>query len=175
MQVLVSIFIVYLISQILTFFPTYLAICSILYIFLTFLLSFMAAAKMRDLAQLKGHDSIKLHVFAWCFWFPIFGYLYVIALPDLKLHEQNDEIMNRLQGNNITSNYVQQRCDMKEKYSSSSSQQSRGYDLSQISQISKSNLDSDNDDVKYWICKRCGERNSYEQSECENCSAQRYT
>lgn len=167
MQILVSIFIVYLISQILTFFPAYLAICSMLYIFLTFLLSFMAASKMRDLAQLKGHDSIKLHVFAWCFWFPVFGYLYVIALPDLKVHEQNDEIINRLKSNNVTSNYVQQRSDMKKTCSSNNSQQSKGYDLSQISSMSI----SDNDDVKYWVCERCGERNSYEQNECETCGA----
>lgn len=166
MQVLFSIFIVYVLSQIVTFY-TFEAICSMLYIFLTFLLSLMAAAKMRDLAQQKGHNVNFLHVLAWCFWFPIFGYLYVIALPDLILQKQNEEIINRLQSDNITANYVQQRKDMKKIYPSNSSQQSKDYDLSQISEMSK----SDNDDIKHWICKRCGERNSYDKNgyECGNC------
>ena len=53
------------------------------------------AAKMSVVSQ-KGHNPDVLHIMAWCFWVPIFGYLYVIALPDLRLREQNKEIIDKL-------------------------------------------------------------------------------
>lgn len=93
MQVLASILIVYLLSQIVTFY-TFEAMCSILYVGLTLVLSLMAAAKMKKLVDDKGYNSRELHVFAWCFWFPLFGYLYAIALPDLTLQKQNKEIID---------------------------------------------------------------------------------
>ena len=54
----------------------------------------LAAKKMKNLVEDKGYNSRELHVFAWCFWFPIFGYLYAIALPDLTLQKQNKEIID---------------------------------------------------------------------------------
>ena len=54
------------------------------------------AAKMRVVVSQKGYDPDILHIFAWCFWLPIFGYLYVIALPDLRLQAQNNEIISKL-------------------------------------------------------------------------------
>jgi len=44
------------------------------------------ASKMCEVAEDKGYNSKENHIFAICFWFGLFGYLYVIALPDLKLH-----------------------------------------------------------------------------------------
>lgn len=53
------------------------------------------AAKMSVVSQ-KGYNPDVLHIMAWCLWVPIFGYLYVIALPDLRLREQNKEIIDKL-------------------------------------------------------------------------------
>lgn len=69
---------------------------SIVICLIVILILLMAARKMRDLVELKGHNAAELHIFAWCFWFPLFGYLYVIALPDLNLHKQNGEIVSNI-------------------------------------------------------------------------------
>lgn len=45
------------------------------------------ALKMCEVAELKGYDPSERSVFVLCFFFGIFGILYVIALPDLKLRE----------------------------------------------------------------------------------------
>lgn len=66
----------------------------IIYWALMLVLTFFAAGKMKKLVDDKGYNSRELHVFAWCFWFPIFGYLYAIALPDLTLQKQNKEIID---------------------------------------------------------------------------------
>lgn len=87
---------------------------SIIALILTIVLDFFAARKMCDVAELKGHDAKNLHIFAWCFWFPIFGYLYVIALPDLNLQKQNEEIVNLLQNSDILSKYVHQKSEQEE-------------------------------------------------------------
>ncbi len=50
------------------------------------ILCFMAS-KMCEVASLKGYDPAKKHIFAICFWLGIFGYFYVLALPDLKLRK----------------------------------------------------------------------------------------
>ncbi|MBD5082253.1 MAG: hypothetical protein HDT44_10905 [Ruminococcaceae bacterium] len=54
------------------------------------------AAKMSVVVSQKGYNPDVLHIMAWCLWVPIFGYLYVIALPDLRLREQNKEIIDKL-------------------------------------------------------------------------------
>ena len=54
------------------------------------ILCFMAS-KMCEVASLKGYDPAKKHIFAICFWLGIFGYFYVLALPDLKLHKLLEE------------------------------------------------------------------------------------
>lgn len=41
-------------------------------------------SKMCEVAELKGYNAKEKHIFAICFWFGIFGFLYVLALPDLK-------------------------------------------------------------------------------------------
>ena len=45
------------------------------------------ASKMCEVASLKGYDPAKKHIFAICIWLGIFGYFYVLALPDLKLRK----------------------------------------------------------------------------------------
>jgi len=43
------------------------------------------SSKMTDIAELKGYDAKQEHIFIFCFFLGIFGYLYVLALPDVKL------------------------------------------------------------------------------------------
>lgn len=45
--------------------------------------NYIVAKKFEEIAIQKGYDS-EIHSFAMCFWLGIVGYLYVIALPDLK-------------------------------------------------------------------------------------------
>lgn len=68
-----------LIEMILIIAVTLLILCLFL-----FLIIFMPL-KMCELAELKGYNSKEKHIFALCFWFGIFGFLYVVGLPDLKL------------------------------------------------------------------------------------------
>ncbi len=58
------------------------------------ILWFFAASKMCDAAELKGYDSKSEHIFAICFWFGIFGCLYVVALPDLRLQKILKDLLN---------------------------------------------------------------------------------
>lgn len=57
------------------------------------------AANMKKIVKKKGYDAKSLHIFAWCFWTPFFGYLYAIALPNLQLQKQNKKIINLLNNN----------------------------------------------------------------------------
>ena len=41
--------------------------------------------KMCEAVDAKGYNSASEHIFAICFWFGLFGFLYALALPDLKL------------------------------------------------------------------------------------------
>lgn len=100
----------------------------------------LAAGKMCGAAELKGHNAKELHIFAWCFFFPIFGYLYVISLPDLKIRELLQDRVNYSQ----------------------SQQHNNGYDLSEISKLS-------NDNIESWVCKKCGERNPKTRMTCKKC------
>lgn len=67
----------------------------ILFIILLLEVNYLSAKKMTAAAFEKGYDVHSLHVFAWCFWLPLVGYLYVIALPDLRLRSQNAEIITQ--------------------------------------------------------------------------------
>ena len=58
------------------------AIYSILIIVWLFICIFVAK-KFEEIAFQKGYDE-SIHSFAMCFWLGIVGYLYVIALPNLK-------------------------------------------------------------------------------------------
>ena len=57
-------------------------------------LYFFIAKWFEKCAAEKGY--VNDHIFARCFWLWIFGYLYVIALPDKRLQEQNEEIISLL-------------------------------------------------------------------------------
>ncbi len=54
----------------------------------------IGATKMKEVAEKKGYDDSP----AWsmCFWLGIFGYMYVIALPDRVAYEQNRQILKEL-------------------------------------------------------------------------------
>lgn len=65
-------------------------IVSIVYI----IMSAVLAGKVSEAAQMKGHGSVT----ALCFLFGPAAYLYVVALPDLKVREQNEAIIKALKG-----------------------------------------------------------------------------
>ena len=52
---------------------------------------------MRNAAIEKGYGD-DIHAWAACFWLGIFGYLYVIALPDKILQSQNQQIIDLMRG-----------------------------------------------------------------------------
>lgn len=58
-------------------------------------LYFFIAKWFEKCAAEKGYTND--HVFARCFWLCIFGYLYVIALPDRKVQVQNEKIISLLE------------------------------------------------------------------------------
>lgn len=57
----------------------------------------IGALFMRNAAILKGYGDDD-HIWAICFWLGIFGYLYVIALPDKITQSQNQQIIELLKG-----------------------------------------------------------------------------
>lgn len=48
-------------------------------------INFLVAQKFEEIAFQKGYDT-SIHSLALCFWLGIAGWLYVIALPDLRSH-----------------------------------------------------------------------------------------
>ena len=63
----------------------------------------VVAKKFEEIAFQKGYDN-SVHSFAMCFWLGIVGYLYVIALPNLKnSYNLNDTNVNE-NVNNTSSN-----------------------------------------------------------------------
>ncbi|WP_287552223.1 hypothetical protein [Dialister sp.] len=55
------------------------------------------AQMMSFAASEKGYDSSESHAFLMCFFFGIFGCIYVAALPDKVSHEQNGKIVKNIQ------------------------------------------------------------------------------
>lgn len=60
-------------------------------------LNAVGAFFMRNAAIEKGYGD-DIHAWAVCFWLGIFGYLYVIALPDKILQSQNQQIIDLMRG-----------------------------------------------------------------------------
>jgi hypothetical protein len=58
---------------------------------------------MQEVAFKKGYNT-EVHAFACCFWLGIFGCLYVIALPDKNIQEQNKEILDLLRNSKMQEN-----------------------------------------------------------------------
>ena len=53
-------------------------------IFVVFIIiNYFMALRMQDVVEKKGYTDLR--VVAMCFWLGIIGYLYVIALPDMKV------------------------------------------------------------------------------------------
>ena len=59
------------------------------------IVNIIISAYMGNVAKRKGYGE-EAHAFAMCFWLGIAGYLYVVALPDLKQREQLDKIIKLL-------------------------------------------------------------------------------
>ena len=62
-------------------------VLAVLVLLLIIVLILFMPAKMCEIAELKGYNPKEKHIFAICFWFNIFGFLYVLGLPDLKLRK----------------------------------------------------------------------------------------
>lgn len=61
-----------------------------------FLINAIGATLMKNAAVMKGYGD-DLHAWAICFWLGIFGYLYIIALPDrIGISMQNALSMDEL-------------------------------------------------------------------------------
>lgn len=53
------------------------------------------AEQMSNVAAMKGYGK-EIHAWAWCFWLGIFGYIYVLSLPDKVTQSQNQQIIKLL-------------------------------------------------------------------------------
>lgn len=63
-----------------------------------FVANLVLAYKMSEVAAMKGYGD-EVHAWAWCFWLGIFGYIYVLSLPDKVTQEQNQRIIELLEKN----------------------------------------------------------------------------
>lgn len=70
-------------------------LCVIIAIFIA---NLVLAYKMSEVAAMKGYGE-EIHAFAWCIWLGIFGYIYVLSLPDKVTQEQNQRIIELLEKN----------------------------------------------------------------------------
>ena len=59
------------------------------------LVQVFGAIMMAEAASKKGYGDEE-HVFLKCFFLGIYGYLYVIALPDKTLQKQSEEINKKI-------------------------------------------------------------------------------
>ena len=60
-----------------------------------FVANLVLAYKM---SEVKGYGD-EVHAWAWCIWLGIFGYIYVLSLPDKVTQEQNQRIIELLEKN----------------------------------------------------------------------------
>ena len=72
-----------------------------LLVFAYFIINFIIANAMQNVAFTKGYDS-SAHAFAFSFWLGVAGWFYVIALPDLVSRKNQELILNELQNNHNT-------------------------------------------------------------------------
>lgn len=59
---------------------------------------------MKEVAYAKGYDD-NAHAFALCFWLGVAGWCYVIALPDLIVRKNQEELIKLLSGGNSNLQY----------------------------------------------------------------------
>lgn len=57
------------------------------------------ADKMADVAKIKGYGK-EVHAWEWCFFLGIFGYIYILSLPDKGIRKQNQQIIELLEKQN---------------------------------------------------------------------------
>ena len=69
------------------------AVSVIIFIVLV-LVNYNMAQNMQSVVEKKGYTDVR--VVALCFWLGLFGYLYVIALPDLEEHKLLKQIVVEL-------------------------------------------------------------------------------
>ena len=62
------------------------------------IINWFIASKFKQISIDKGYVG-RNHIFALCFFLGFFGFIYVAALPDLTLREQNQQIISLLAGN----------------------------------------------------------------------------
>lgn len=62
---------------------------------LYFVINCILAGFFKQVAYAKGFDD-KCHAWALVFWLGVFGCIYVCALPDLKVRQQNEAILDQL-------------------------------------------------------------------------------
>ncbi len=62
-------------------------LCDLIIAIIYIVIICIIASKMCEIARLKGYDPAEKHIFALCFWLGIFGILYVLGLPDMKLRK----------------------------------------------------------------------------------------
>ena len=67
-------------------------IAGIISIVLGIVINCIFASKFKKISVAKGYTE-KNHTFALCFFLGIIGYIYVSALPDLTLREQNRQLV----------------------------------------------------------------------------------
>lgn len=73
-----------------------LLLCIAIIILPIILLKLLIAKMMANVAASKGYGK-EAHAFAMCFWLGVCGYIYVTALPDKILQEQNRRMLELLE------------------------------------------------------------------------------
>ena len=63
-----------------------------------FVANLVLAYKMSEVAAMKGYGD-EVHAWAWCIWLGIFGYIYVLSLPDKVTQEHHQSIIDLLEKN----------------------------------------------------------------------------
>ena len=75
------------------------AILWLLLISIPIVINCIVSKKFEKIAFQKGHTT-AVHAFAMCFWLGAVGYLYVLALPDLRREQRENEILILLREKN---------------------------------------------------------------------------
>ena len=58
-------------------------------------INYLVAKKFESIAFEKGY-TVEKHTFAMCFWLGIIGYIYVLALPNLVIIEQQRNMLEAM-------------------------------------------------------------------------------
>lgn len=75
------------------------AILWLLLIAIPIIINCIVSKKFERIAFQKGHTT-SVHAFAMCFWLGAIGYIYVLALPDLRREQRETEMLILLREKN---------------------------------------------------------------------------